>query len=260
MYKWNAQEYAKNSSAQKQWAMGLLTKLHLKGRERVLDIGCGDGKITAVIAAQVPNGSVVGIDSSAEMIGFSKNNFPTASHPNLSFELMDASALTFDGEFDLVFSSSVLHWVADHRPVLSGIKRGLKPGGRVILQMGGRGNAAEMFTSFESLSKTGKWSKYFANFSAPWNFYGPEEYRGWVAAAGFSKVRVELVTKDMVQKGKKGLAGWVRTTWLPYIHTLPETLREEFVNELVGKYIESHPLDNEGNVHMKMVRLEVEAE
>ncbi|HVN67733.1 MAG TPA: methyltransferase domain-containing protein [Candidatus Sulfotelmatobacter sp.] len=260
MYKWNAQEYAKSSFAQELWATGLIAKLHLKGNERILDIGCGDGRITAAIAEQVPNGSVVGIDSSAEMIDFSRSNFPATAHPNLSFELMDASALTFNGEFDVVFSSSVLHWVTDHQPVLAGIKRSLKPGGRILLQMGGKGNAAEMFASFEALRKAGKWDKYFANFSAPWNFCGPDEYKRWLAAAGFKNVRAELVPKDMAQKGKDGLAGWVRTTWLPYVQRLPDTLREEFVNELVGEYLACHPLDKEGNAHLKMVRLEVEAE
>lgn len=260
MYKWNAQEYAKSSSAQQQWAMELIAKLHLKGTERVLDVGCGDGKITAALAKQLPDGSVVGIDNSKEMINFSQKTFPKSEYPNLSFKVMDASALTFRHEFDIVFSGSVLHWIADHRPVLSGIKRSLKPGGRILLQMGGKGNAAEIFDSMGDPRNSVKWGKYFENFPAPWNFYGPEEYKPWLAEAGFKKTRVELVPKDMVQKGREGLAGWVRTTWLPYIARVPETMREEFIDEVVGKYLKTHPLDKEGNAHVGMARLEVEAE
>lgn len=64
----------------------------------------------------------------------------------------------------------------------------------------------------------------------------------------------------MIQKGKEGLAAWIRTTWLPYTQRVPEELREEFIEELVDKYVENHPLDDEGYVHVPMMRLEVEAE
>lgn len=69
----------------------------------------------------------------------------------------------------------------------------------------------------------------------------------------------ELFSK-LFLKGKEGLSAWIRTTWLPYIQRVPERLREEFINEIVNKYIENHPLDNEGFVHVQMMRLEVEAE
>ena len=142
MSNWNPTDYHQHSAQQQKWATELLPKLALKGSERVLDIGCGDGKITVEIARAVPNGLVVGLDSSTEMLDFALKAFPDT--PNLRFEQGDARSLTFDSEFDWVVSFATLHWVIDHRPVLAGIHRSLRPGGRVLMQFGGKGNAAEV--------------------------------------------------------------------------------------------------------------------
>ncbi|MDF1534055.1 MAG: methyltransferase domain-containing protein [Methanosarcinaceae archaeon] len=109
MYKWDAQDYSKSSSEQQKWAHELILKLALKGNERVLDIGCGDGKITAQIARRVPDGCVMGIDLFEEMINFATSNFPPDRYPNFSFEIRDASNLNFDHELDVVFSNAALH-------------------------------------------------------------------------------------------------------------------------------------------------------
>nr|MDO8083436.1 hypothetical protein [Candidatus Sigynarchaeum springense] len=81
----------------------------------------------------------------------------------------------------------------------------------------------------------------------------------WLVDASLKPLRVELLPKDMVQDGAKGLAGWIRTTWLPYIERVPERLRGTFIDALIGDYIERQPPDSEGKVHEPMVRLEVEA-
>lgn len=259
MYKWNAKEYHKSSAEQQKWAKELLAKLSLKGSERVLDIGCGDGKVTAEIANLLPYGSVVGIDNSEEMINFAKENFPKERFPNLTFELLDARKLNFNNEFDVVFSNAALHWIVDHLPVLKGIKRSLKPSGKILLQMGGKGNAAAVIEILHNIIRNEKWNKYFNDFEFPYGFYGKEEYNCWFKDVGLIVNRVELIPKDMIHKGIEGLAAWIRTTWLPYIQRVPENLRDEFINEISTKYIETHPLDSEGYVHIKMMRLEVEA-
>ena len=94
-YNWNAQDYAKNSQNQFQWAQELIPKLKLQGNEALLDIGCGDGKITAELARCLPKGRAVGIDSSEKMIDLAKTAFPQKDYPNLSFQVMDARKLTF---------------------------------------------------------------------------------------------------------------------------------------------------------------------
>jgi trans-aconitate 2-methyltransferase len=83
-YNWNAEDYKQHSKGQQKWARELIARLKLKGTEDILDIGFGDGKVTAEIASYVPNGSVVAIDNSISMIKLAKKNYPTGEHPNLS--------------------------------------------------------------------------------------------------------------------------------------------------------------------------------
>lgn len=258
MVEWDAEDYSRSSAAQQVWARELIGKLHLNGDESVLDIGCGDGKVTAEIAALVPRGTVLGIDSSPEMVDFANRNFGD-SRANVGFLLKDARDLDYVEEFEVVFSNATLHWVIDHRPVLRGIARALKPGGRILLQMGGFGNAADILSLMDALPDDTKWKRYFPESVQAYGFYGPGEYREWLLEAGLTARRVELLTKDMAQRGAEGLASWVRTTWLPYTQRVPEDLREEFISDIVERHIRSHPPDANGLVHVQMVRLEVEA-
>lgn len=257
--RWDASEYARNSAAQQGWALELIAKLALAGTESVLDVGCGDGKVTAELARRVPRGRVTGVDSSPEMIGLARASFPPSANPNLGFQLGDARTLDFHGIFDIVFSNATLHWVREHGPVLIGAAQSLKRGGRILFQMGGRGNGAEIFEVAGRMTTEQRWGRWFAGFESPWGFYGPEEYGTWCRGAGLRAVRVELLPRTMLQKGAEGLAGWIRTTWMPYTERLPEDRREAFIREAVDRYLETHPVDGNGNVGVAMVRLEVEA-
>ncbi len=258
-YRWDAGDYALHSSAQAQWARELLEKLALDGAEAVLDIGSGDGKVSAALAARVPRGSVVGIDSSADMVAAARRTFPPEKHPNLSFAVMNALELEYEERFDLVFSNATLHWVQDHSRVLERVRRALKPAGRLLFQMGGRGNAGEILEVLEELARRSPWDAYLRDFPLPYAFYGPEEYGPWLEAAGLEPRRMELLPKEMLQRGRAGLAGWIRTTWLPYTERLPAGMREAFVSEVVERYLSHHPADSNGQVRVRMVRLEVEA-
>ena len=237
----------------------MIGKLILRGDEQVLDIGCGDGKVTAEIARRVPQGSVVGIDSSGEMVRFAKEQFPSEAYPNLSFVVMNAQALTFCDEFDLVFSNAALHWVPDHRPVIAGIFRSLRPEGRLLVQMGGKGNAAQAFEAFEVLRKEPPWNQYFEGFSFTFGFFGTEEYRIWLRTGNLMPVRVELIGKDMVHRTPEEFAGWIRSTWLPYMQQVPRELQSRFIDSLYSQYCAMYPKDSSGAIHIGMVRLEVEA-
>ncbi|MGA9098807.1 MAG: methyltransferase domain-containing protein [Methanotrichaceae archaeon] len=259
MHNWNPEDYEKSSSAQYNWAIGLISKLDLRGDERILDIGCGDGKITSGIASLVPNGSVLGIDISQGMIEFAKDKYTRDKCRNLSFQLVDASSLDYKEEFDLVVSFACLHWIKDHLSVLRGVRRSLKPGGKIIFQCGGSGNASKILNIAEGMIRSERWSKYFQGFTFPYYFYGPEEYGTWLYQAGLRALRVELLSKDMVHT-KAGLEGWIRTTWLPYIERIPEDMRQVFLGEVADIYIERYPLDADRMVHVQMMRLEVEAE
>jgi len=254
--KWNAVDYAQNSSAQYAWAQSLLKSLALSGSEDILDIGCGDGKITAEMT-QMVSGRVIGVDSSNQMVQLANSQNTTES--NLAFRQMDASNLAFRAEFDLVFSNAVLHWVRDHRAVLAGITQALRTGGRTVLSMGGKGNATEFLPIVDDVIRRDHWRACFEDFVFPYAFYGIEDYMQWLPEAGLQAKRIELVPKDMVHDSVAELKGWIRTTWLPYTNRLAQEQRESFIDELVGNYLEQYPVDSFGRTHISMIRLEVEA-
>ncbi len=258
MYQWDPEEYARHSSEQEKWARELITKLDLKGDERVLDIGCGDGKITAGIARSLTGGSVVGIDNSADMIAHAKTTFMDTS-ANLAFVCMDAREMTFEREFDVVFSNAALHWVHEHLAVLQGAARALRPSGKVLFQMAGEGNAAAVVEVVNGIIRKDRWRPFFEGFSFPYAFYGDKEYRDLIEAAGLLPVRVELIPKVMAHKEREGLAGWIGTTWLPYIQRAPEEMREQFIAEIAAAYEAAHADDEHGPFAVGMMRLEVEA-
>ncbi len=254
--KWNAKDYANNSSAQESWANELIEKLALKGNERLLDIGCGDGKITNSIANKLNSGQVVGIDRSKDMIELAKSQF---KRENLSFYIMDATKLSFEEKFDVVFSNAVLHWVKDHKAVLIQLKNNLHSKSKILFQMGGYGNAEDILKIVTLATQDNKWAKYFTSFVYPYNFCKIEDYEKWLPQSGYKAKRIELIPKDMVHENTDKLKGWLRTTWFPYTDQLPENERENFLTHIIEQYSQIHPVDSKGKTSVKMVRLEVEA-
>jgi trans-aconitate 2-methyltransferase len=258
-YRWDAADYARSSSGQQVWARELIAKLALQGGERVLDLGSGDGKVSAELAAGLTTGSVLGVDNSPEMVAQAEAAYPPMKHPNLRFRILDARALPFRNEFDVIFSNATLHWVIDHTPVLHGISTGLKPGGRILLQMGGRGNAAAVVAAMDIVRERARWRSRFEEFEFPYGFYGPEEYTTWLEAAGLIPLRVELLPKDMVHADRAAFEGWLRTTWLPYTQRIDEARRAVFLGQVVDQYLKENPASADGSIRLAMVRLEVEA-
>ena len=257
--RWNAADYAANSTAQQIWARELIVQLNLRGDERILDVGCGDGKVTAELARAVPKGSVTGIDASPEMIRFARKTFPPGKHPNLKFRVMDARHIRLTRRFDVVFSSSVLHWVDDHPAFLRGAAACLRPDGRLVVSCGGKGNAQDVFVALRPEMRLKRWRDFFRKLPKPYFFHSPADYEKWLPHFGFKTYGVKLSPKDAVYQGRDRFAAWFRTTWLPYTQRVPENLREEFIAGVVDRYLAKHPHDAEGCVYVRMVRLEIDA-
>jgi len=93
----------------------------------------------------------------------------------------------------------------------------------------------------------------------PYFFYAPEDYEKWLPKFGFKINSLKLASKDATYAGAKGFAAWLRTTWLPYVQRVPENLREEFIAAVTQRYVAKHPPDAENKVHVRMVRLEIDA-
>jgi trans-aconitate methyltransferase len=252
--KWNAAAYAANSVVQQTWARELISGLNLHGDEHILDVGCGDGKVTAEIARALPRGSATGVDASPQMIEFARKTFQ-----NLEFHVMDARKIKFERRFDFIFSNAALHWVNDHQAFLRGAASVLKSGGRLVVSCGGRRNAHDVFMAMCPAMRNRRWREFFREMPAPYFFYAPEDYEKWLPQFGFKPLRVKLASKDATYDGAEGFATWLRTTWIPYVQRVPENLREEFIAAVTERYVAKHPPDTDGKVHVKMVRLEIDA-
>jgi trans-aconitate methyltransferase len=257
--RWNPSDYAANSAAQAAWARELMARLHLDGHEQILDVGCGDGRMTVELARLVPRGRVVGTDASHEMVRHALAHQRLAGPANLEFHVMDARRLTLPTRFDVVFSNAALHWVDDHPAFLNGAARALKPGGRLVVSCGGKGNAADVFAALRSVIRREPWRACFRRMQAPYFFHATEEYRRWLVHAGFGDLHVALVPKRLHYAGAAGLAAWLRTTWLPYTQRVPDERREAFIAAVAARYVATHPPDATGTVSVGMVRLEIEA-
>ncbi|MBS1197665.1 MAG: putative methyltransferase [Proteobacteria bacterium] len=256
MYRWNPEDYARHSSGQEKWAQELIGLLELQPDDTVLDIGCGDGRHTAHIADQLVSGHAVGVDCSADMIRHAHHQHVPGRQGRLCFAVENAASLPFQEEFSLVFSNAALHWVKDHRPVLAGIARALKPGGRAVLQMGGYGNAAEIIAAFDRVRARPEWQNFFVNFELSYGFHRPEDYRPWCAEAGLEAPELCLLPKEMRYADREGLLGWIRTVWQPYTECVPEARREAFIHGAVDEYLLRYPADKDGQTSVRMVRLQ----
>jgi trans-aconitate methyltransferase len=256
---WNAAAYAANSAVQQSWARELIARLQLRGDEHILDLGCGDGKVTAELAAAVPRGSVTGADVSPAMVEFAKKTFPPEKISNLRFRAMDARKLKFERQFDLVFSNAALHWVDDHEAILRGAARILKSGGRLVISCGGKGNAHDVFLALRPEMRLKRWCEFFRKMPMPYFFYAPADYEKWLPKYGFKINTIKLTPKDVSYDGAPQFATWLRTTWLPFTQRVPENLREEFIAAVTQRYLAKHPADATGKVPVRMVRLEIDA-
>jgi len=256
MYRWNPEDYARHSSGQEKWARELIGQLELQPDDTVLDVGCGDGRHTAHIADQLVSGHAVGVDCSPDMIRHAHHHHVPGRRGRLCFAVENASSLPFQEEFSLVFSNAALHWVKDHRPVLAGISRALKPGGRAVLQMGGYGNAAEIITAFDRVRARPEWQDCFIDFEFSYGFHCPEDYRLWCSEVGLQVLELQLIPKEMCYADREGLLGWIMTVWQPYTECVPEAGREAFIHEAIDEYLLHSPANKDGRISVRMVRLQ----
>jgi trans-aconitate 2-methyltransferase len=254
--RWDAADYRANSSAQTALAREVHGRLDLRGDEAVLDLGSGDGHLTAELCERLPAGRAVGLDADPDMVAFARRTY---ARGNLAFVEGDVRTFALPGRFDRMVSTACLHWVAEHAAVLRRCRAHLEPGGRILLQMGGRGNCAGVIEACAEVAGRPRWSGHLPRFASPWHFHGPEEYRRWLGPAGFRAVRAELLDRPAIYPGQAAFQGWMRTTWMPVLQRLPEERRGDFLAEVMERYLELHPPDAGGGVRVDMWRLEVEA-
>lgn len=204
--RWDPERYRRNASFVPELGREVLEWLMPVRGERILDLGCGDGALTAVLAQIC---TVVGVDRSAEQV-------EAARRRGLDVLLVDGTQLAFDAEFDAVFSNAALHWMRDADAVIAGVWRSLKPGGRFVAEMGGAGNVAAVITALERvLQRRGADTR----ATNPWYFPSPEEYRAKLARHGFTVTRMQLLPRPTLLPGP--LSDWLDTFAESFLALVP---------------------------------------
>lgn len=252
---WKAEDYHLNSSAQSIAASQLLQHVKLKGNEKILDVGCGDGKITSRISEAVPAGTVVGIDTSKQMIDFAQKKFTKNLHQNLTFLVQDAQRLPYDQEFDIIFSSFALQWVLDQNLFFSGAYKSLRPSGYLALTIP-LGVSSELEKSIDTVLLMPEWSLYFKNFSKTWNFLSKIEFEKLLLIHGFLPLRLTVASQQIVFSSREHFEKYV-LTWFPYLEVLPERLKQSFFKQIIDKYLELKPLLLDGSVDFTFPRIDI---
>lgn len=162
-HEFNGKKYEKASAHQKEWGAKLISELALRDNERVLDLGCGDGVNTALIAEALPNGEVVGIDASKGMI----DTATPKEKANLRFILMDIDEIAFEDEFDVVYSNATLHWIKDHHRLLRNVFKALRGGGLLRFNFAADGNCSHFFKVMRKAIEKEEFSRFFRVFHGP---------------------------------------------------------------------------------------------
>ena len=260
---WNATEYDAKHAFVYEKAKGLVELLAPKAGERILDLGCGTGALTAEIAAR--GAEVLGLDRSEEMIGQARKKFPA-----LRFEVMDArelqsklyrvdradKAVVADaaergnaaGEriaagttakagripetgFDAVFSNAVLHWIPEADEVIAGVARALKPGGRFVAEFGGRGNIQRLVAGFQQAFEALGMRQ--PDGVSPWFYPSVAEYAGLLEKHGLEVRDASLFDRPTVlEEGERGVENWIRVFRQTFVEKMGEADAQRWIREV----------------------------
>jgi trans-aconitate 2-methyltransferase len=232
---WNASEYNRLSALQATMAEEVLSLLKLERSERILDIGCGNGKTTAEIAARVPRGSVTGVDASAEMVAFAKEHWIPA-HPNLQFAVADARHLPFDHEFDLIVSFNALHWITDQAMPLQAIHHAIKVNGIAQLRLVPKGQRKSIEDVIEETRLSPRWSGYFKSFQDPYLHLTPEQSAELAEQQGFRVVSLHTADKAWDFQSRATFEALSKVTMIEWTQHVPEGERPAFIADVLDRY------------------------
>jgi len=243
--RWSASDYAKNGRFVQELAGPVFGMLAAKPGERILDLGCGDGALTAEIKAA--GADVLGVDLSEELLA-------VARMKGLNVRKLDGHALDFVSEFDAVFSNAALHWMRKPSLVIAGVYRALRPRGRFVGELGGHGNVAAIATAMRAVGALRKGDPALV---APWFFPTADEYRRLLSDGGFTVREIALVPRPTPLK--TGIEGWLRTFGRSFFDQFPEPERTKVVGE-VTELLRPSLCDTRGQWTADHVRLRFFAE
>lgn len=263
---WSAEKYSSAASFVPKLTSTVISYLAPKSNDRILDIGCGDGQLTAQIAEAVSSGQVLGLDASQSFVSTAQEKH---ANDNCTFNLQDCTKLAecqeaVDGSFDKVFSNAALHWILrkpdTRQDVFRNAQRALKPGGKLVFEMGGKGNVAEIHTAFTAALVHAGLSVEDARAASPWFFPSVEWMTQTLSDVGFEVEKCELEyrpTQLNPDKSDKtgGLEGWLRLMGAQFLEAVEEGKRETVLREVCDALETVITREEDGSKWIGYVRL-----
>ncbi|MFI5500206.1 class I SAM-dependent methyltransferase [Nocardia asteroides] len=234
MADWDGAGYAHISALQRAMATAAIESVQVDGGERVLDVGCGDGYVTRLIAARVPDGSVLGLDPSPRMIETARTADDQLT--NVDFQVGDVTTMTFAGDFDLVVSFNALHWVTDQETAHRRIAAALAPGGRVLVQYVCDGERPSIEDIAMTVTGEPRWSPSFAGFARPFVHIDPEALPAIAAAADLQVAERSVTDREWDFGSREAFTRWCTVGFTDWTVHLAAADTSAFVDEVVDRY------------------------
>ena len=232
---WDAGAYHRVSGPQISWGKKVLSGLKLRGDEFLMDAGCGTGRVTADLLQGLPDGRVVGVDLSQNMLATARDHLWPQFGNRVHFVVADLQDLPFKRAFDGIFSTAAFHWVPDHLHLFRSLFCALRPGGWLRAQCGGGPNLARIKQRMETLMGAPKYTRFFGHFRDPWVFNDAETAAGLLRQAGFVQVETSLEPALTFLENAEKYSEFVRSVILRrHLEEIPDpALRDEFVADIV---------------------------
>jgi len=231
---WDAGEYESLSAPQTRWGAEVLERLDARGDEAAIDAGCGTGRVTELLLAKLPEGSVLAVDGSLAMVEAARRRF--AGEPRVRVECQDLLSLEVEEPVDLIFSTATFHWIADHDRLFENLARALKPSGRLVAQCGGEGNIARATRAMVETMEDKRFRDYFEDWQDDKYYADPRTTARRLEAAGFEGVETWLHDEVAAFDSVDELARFLGAVVLGgHMERLPEQERGSFATVVAEK-------------------------
>ena len=240
---WDADTYHRVATPHVTWGQPVLAGLPLRGTETVLDAGCGSGRLTAELLGRLPEGRVIAVDASANMLREAEANLAPRFGDRVSFRRADLQTLTLPEPVDAVFSTATFHWVLDHPRLFRHLHAALKPGGWLVAQCGGGPNLAAFLGRVGRLMASPPYAPHFAGWPGPWEFSDAETAAERLRAAGFVDVETDVVPAPTTMPDRGAYRDFLASVILgAHLARLPdEETRSAFVDTLTDEAAADEP-------------------
>lgn len=247
---WKPEVYSKLSFAQAKAAMKMLKLLKIDENAQVLDVGCGDGKISAKLSNIVKKGSVLGLDKSVEMFNYANTTYGIAKYPNLKFSLQDAQEINFHERFDLVFSSFAIQWFKDKNLFFRKVYKALKMKGTMCIIMP-LGISPELEHATKMVTESSEWKEFFNHFHPNWHFIEGLKLLHLAKENSFNITYSSTYTMEVNFPSVEDFEEYV-LLWFPYLAPLEKDLKSVFFAQIIKEYCKLLPPKKGGRVSMRI--------